>query len=66
VENIAKHIEYEYAHYFALHNNDTALIVDANSARMLQNGGAKFANELAILIAEEIALKCIKLRIRKN
>ena len=51
MQGVAVHVEDEHTHHFALNHNDTALAVHANATRMLQNGGAKFANELAILVA---------------
>ena len=40
------------SHDLALDDNDSALVVDADSARMLQNVGAEFAHELTVLVVD--------------
>ncbi len=39
-------------HNLALDDDDPALVVDADSARMLQNVGAEFPDELSVLIVD--------------
>ena len=39
-------------HDLALHDDDPALVVDADAARVLEDVGAEFADELAVLVVD--------------
>ena len=60
VENIAGLIEYDDSHDLALNHDDAAFVVNGNSSRVLQNIGAKFTHELAILVVNLDLLKTPK------
>lgn len=50
--DIAVRVKDNDAHDLALNHNDSALIVNTNSTRMLEDVSAEFAQELAILIVD--------------
>ena len=45
-------IEDDDPHDLALDDDDAALVVDADAARVLQDVGAEFADELAVLVVD--------------
>ena len=46
-------------HDFALDDDDAALVVDAHAARVLQDVGAKLADELAVLVVDlDLEFRC--------
>ena len=59
VEDIASLIKYDDSHNLAFNHNDSAFVVNGNSSRVLQNIGAKFTHELAILVVNLDLLKKI-------
>lgn len=52
VENCAHLIEDDDTHDLALNDDDSALVVNGDPAGVLQNGGAKLAYELTILVVD--------------
>ena len=52
VQHVAHLIENDDAHHFALDDDDAALAVDRDAARMLQHVGSEFASKLAVLVVD--------------
>ena len=51
-EDVSHLIEDDDPHHLALHNNDQAFVIDADTARMLKNVGTKLPYKLAILVVD--------------
>uniref|UniRef100_A0A182TT91 Uncharacterized protein n=1 Tax=Anopheles melas TaxID=34690 RepID=A0A182TT91_9DIPT len=52
LQHIAGLVEDDDTHHLALHDNDTALAVHGNAARMLQDVSAELAHKLAVLVVD--------------
>jgi len=50
VQHVAKLVEDDHPHYLALHHDDPAFVVNANSARMLKDVRAKLSHKLPVLV----------------
>ena len=50
--DVSNLIEDDDPHHLALHDNDHALLIDTDTARMLKDVGTKLTDELAILVVD--------------